>query len=42
MPRAEGMVEIAAPREVVWDAVADPRLHTELGTVVAEAAGAST
>jgi carbon monoxide dehydrogenase subunit G len=36
MPRVEGTVEIAAPRQVVWDLLADPRQHTELGTFVAE------
>ncbi len=36
MPRVEGTVEIAAPRPVVWDLLADPRRHTELGTFVAE------
>jgi carbon monoxide dehydrogenase subunit G len=34
MPRVEGSVEVAAPRQVVWDLLADPRRHTELGTFV--------
>jgi uncharacterized protein YndB with AHSA1/START domain len=36
MARVEGSVEIAAPRQTVWDLLADPRRHTELGTFVAE------
>jgi hypothetical protein len=36
MARVEGSVEIAAPRQVVWDLLADPKRHTELGTFVAE------
>lgn len=36
MARVEGSVEIAAPREVVWAILADPRRHSDLGTFVAE------
>lgn len=36
MARVQGSVEIAAPREIVWDILADPRRHTELGSFVAE------
>lgn len=37
MPLDEGSVQIAAPRQAVWDLLADPRRHSELGTFVAEA-----
>ena len=36
MARIEGSVEIAAPRQAVWDLLADPSRHTEFGIVVAE------
>lgn len=36
MARIEGSVEIAAPRQAVWDLLADPSRHTEFGTFVAE------
>lgn len=36
MPLVEGSVQIAAPRQVVWDLLADPRRHTEFGTFVVE------
>jgi carbon monoxide dehydrogenase subunit G len=35
MTMVEGSVQIAAPRQAVWDLLADPRRHTELGTFVA-------
>ena len=36
MPLVEDSIEIAAPRQAVWDLLADPRRHTELGAFVAE------
>jgi carbon monoxide dehydrogenase subunit G len=36
MARVEGSVEIAAPRQAVWDLLADPSRHTEFGSFVAE------
>ncbi|MDQ3216365.1 MAG: SRPBCC family protein [Actinomycetota bacterium] len=36
MPVVEGLVEIAAPRQTVWEFMADPSRHTELGTFVDE------
>ena len=36
MPVVEGSVEIAAPRQTVWEFMADPSRHTELGTFVDE------
>lgn len=36
MARVEGSVEIAASRQAVWDLLADPTKHTELGTFVEE------
>jgi carbon monoxide dehydrogenase subunit G len=36
MARVEESVEISAPRQLLWDLLADPKRHTELGTFVAE------
>ncbi len=36
MPLVEDSVHIVAPQQAVWDLLADPRRHTELGTFVAE------
>ncbi len=36
MARVEESVEISASRQRVWDLLADPKRHTELGTFVAE------
>jgi uncharacterized protein YndB with AHSA1/START domain len=36
MPSDGASVEIAAPREVVWDLISDPTRHTEFGTFVTE------
>lgn len=36
MPSGEASVDIAAPREVVWDLISDPTRHTEFGTFVSE------
>lgn len=34
MARVEASVEIAAPLQAVWDHLADPRAHAELGTFI--------
>lgn len=36
MHRMEGSVEIAAPRQAVWNVISDPSRHTEFGTFVRE------
>lgn len=36
MPLIQDSVEIAAPLQTVWDLLADPRNHSQLGTFVAE------
>ena len=36
MPSVEAAVHIAAPREVVWALISDPRRHTEFGSAVSE------
>lgn len=41
MPTVEASVEIAAPRSIVWELIADPTRHTEFGTFVAEVVLAS-
>lgn len=36
MARVEESVQVAAPRKTVWDLLADPLRHSELGTFVEE------
>jgi uncharacterized protein YndB with AHSA1/START domain len=36
MPTVESSITIEAPRQVVWDLIADPTRHTEFGTFVSE------
>jgi len=37
MSRIEGSIEIAAPRQAVWNVISDPTRHVEFGTFVREA-----
>ncbi len=36
MPSHRTSVDIAAPREAIWDLISDPSRHTEFGTFVSE------
>ena len=42
VPTIEASVEVAAPRHVVWELLADPTRHTEFGTFVSEVVLASS
>jgi uncharacterized protein YndB with AHSA1/START domain len=36
MPSGGASVVVAAPRQIVWDLIADPARHTDFGTYVSE------